>query len=301
MSDQQKGHFYNLLSVLAMAIGPLISKFGLLHVSPAIAAILNVVTILMASYLVGVFSRKGITFYFEKEILMLAIFNSLGVIFMFISMNLLSPVEVGFLGRFYTVFAVLLSVVILKERLSKLEVLFITLAILGAFLFVEKGNGHSANGFGALFAVLYTFFFALTNIYIKKTLSEHKSSNSILFTNNCITLCFVVGYAFLSGELANGLTSLEGIGYIMIASLLTGFLGTILLYQALKYLRFSIANVTRAFSPVILAILSYPFFPIKITIKNSIGAVVLVGSIILLTVKPKAESGTRRARNKTGD
>lgn len=284
MTNIRKGYIFNFLSVLTMAVGPLLSKFGLLHISPFKAAIINTIAVISASYLWGLFSKNKVSFYFEKEIILLAIFNSLGVIFMFISMDLLSPVQVGFLGRFYTVFAVILSVLILGERMSKKEITFIIIAILGSFMFVNKGGGANSTLLGSLFALLYTFFFALTNIYIKKTLSKDKSSNSILFTNNSITLIFVLIYAVLIGDLFDGNYSHEGILFIILSSVLTGFLGTILLYEALKYLRFSIANVTRAFSPVLLAVISFPFFPIEITILNIIGAILLVVSILLLSV-----------------
>ncbi|RXJ04555.1 DMT family transporter [Anaerobacillus alkaliphilus] len=284
MNTVQKGHFYNMLSVFMVAIGPLFSKFGLLHISPAKAALINVVTIIIVSYLTGLLFKNNVTFYFEKEMIILAICNSIGVIFMFLSMNLLSPVEIGFISRFYTVFAVLLSVFLLKEKLTKKEGMFIGIAILGAFLFMEKGEGFSTNLSGSFFALLYTFFFALTNIFIKKTMSKQKSSNSILFTNNCVTLVFVSFYAMITEDLFNLNYSLEGVAYIILSSLFAGFLGTILLYEALKHLRFSIANVTRAFSPILVAVLSFPFFPIEITTRNTIGALILVGSILFLTV-----------------
>ncbi|WP_412977818.1 DMT family transporter [Ornithinibacillus sp. 179-J 7C1 HS] len=182
-------------------------------------------------------------------------------------------------------FAVLLSIFLLKEKITLRESAFILLAILGGFLFVDKG-GQYTNLFGGIFALFYTFFFALTNIYIKKSMAKEKSSNSILFTNNCITLIFVMIYATFSGELTTDWGQFGGIGLIVLSSFLTGFLGTILLYQALKYLRFSIANVTRAFSPVLLAIISYPFFPITITWLKAIGVLLLIGSIFMLTIKP---------------
>ncbi|OLO25364.1 multidrug DMT transporter permease [Alkalihalophilus pseudofirmus] len=290
MSNTQKGHFFNILSVVAVAIGPLLAKFGLLEISPAKAALINAATIILASYLFGVITKKKVQFYFEKNIILLGIFNTLGVVFLFISMDLLSPVQIGFIGRFYTVFAVLLSVIVLKERLSRIEVVFIVSAIAGVFLFVETGSGYQAHLTGSLFALLYTFFFALSNVFIKKTVSKEKSSNSILFTNSCITLFFVTLYALLVGELFDGNYSFQGIGYIATSSLIAGFIGTILLYEALKYLRFSIANVSRAFSPVLLAIISFPFFPIVLTVQNTIGAIVLVVSILLLSLGDKKKN-----------
>ncbi len=289
MNSIQKGHFLNILSVFMVAIGPLFSKFGLLHMSPAQAALINVVTILMACYVTGLLRGNKVTFYFEKEMIILALCNSFGVIFMFLSINLLSPVEIGFIGRFYTVFAVLLSVILLKEKLSKRELPFIILAIIGAFLFMNKGDGLTSNLLGSLFAILYTFFFALTNVFIKKTMSQQKDSNSILFTNNCVTLLFVCGYAILTDGMFHQFHTFDGVVYIMVSSLFSGFLGTILLYEALKYLRFSIANVTRAFSPILVAVISYPFFPVAITIQNTIGALVLIGSILFLTIGKRKE------------
>ncbi|WP_339217387.1 DMT family transporter [Ornithinibacillus sp. FSL M8-0202] len=296
MTNTQKGHLFNLLSVLTMAIGPLISKFGLAHMSPAKASFINVVTIIVVSILFGIITKQHVTFYFEKEIILLALFNSLGVIFLFLSMNLLSPVEVGFLGRFYTVFAILLSIFLLQEKISLRESIFMTLAILGGFLFVDKGD-NTTNLPGVIFALLYTFFFALTNIYIKKSMSKEKSSNSILFTNNGITLVFVMIYVIFSGELTTNWGNVNGVSFIVLSSFLTGFLGTILLYQALKYLRFAIANVMRAFSPVLLAIISFPFFPIEITIWKIVGVILLIGSIFMLTIKKSTNKTTKPLKN----
>ncbi|WP_117160711.1 DMT family transporter [Paraliobacillus sp. X-1268] len=301
MGGLQKGHFFNLVSVITMAVGPLLSKFGLLEISPAQASVINTITVIIASYLLGVIQHRKVNFYVEKEIMMLALFNSIGVIFLFLSTNLLSPVEIGFIGRFYTVFAVILSVLILKERLSKKEVIFITLAILGAFLFVNRGGDFDSNILGSLFAVIYTFFFALTNIFIKKTMSKERDSNSILFTNNCITLIFVLLYATITGDLLNSDYSITGVSFIITSSLLTGFLGTLFLYKALQHLRFSIANVTRAFSPLLLATISFPFFPIEITIQNVLGAIVLILSILLLSLgktnKDKSIDTYKKASN----
>lgn len=290
MRDIQKGHLLNMLSVIMLALGPLLSKFGLLQVSPTKAALINVITIVCASFIFGLFMKQYVQLYLEKNIILLALFNSLGIIFMFLSIDLLSPVEIGFLGRFYTVFAVILSVFILKERLTRWEMGCILFAILGVFLFVDAGGDYLNNLLGTSFAVLYTFFFALTNIYIKKTLTNEKNSNSIMFTNNCLSLVFVLIYALVVGELFDGSFAVEGIGFLVASTLLGGFLGTLFLYEALKYLRFSIANVTRAFSPLLLAIISYPFFPIDITVKNTVGAIVLVGSILLLSIGEKKKT-----------
>ncbi|SNZ17434.1 EamA-like transporter family protein [Terribacillus aidingensis] len=128
--------------------------------------------------------------------------------------------------------------------------------------------------------MVQTFCFALSNVYIKKAIGTDKDSNSILFTNNCMAL-----YAISTGQLFEGGYPVSGIGLIALSSLLTGFIGTLFLYEALKYLRFSIANTIRAFSPILLAAISYPFFPIELTWQKITGALIMLVSILLLTRK----------------
>ncbi|WP_245864820.1 EamA family transporter [Terribacillus aidingensis] len=132
---EKKGHILNFISIFMMAIGPLLAKFGVLEISPAKAAIINVLVIIAACYLFGIIQRKKVAFYKDREMIFLGVLNSLGVILMYVSTSLLSPVEIGFIGRFYTVFAILLSLLLLRERILKNETIFILFAMLGIFLF----------------------------------------------------------------------------------------------------------------------------------------------------------------------
>ncbi|MED4404088.1 EamA family transporter [Metabacillus fastidiosus] len=125
---------------------------------------------------------------------MLAVCNTIGVILMYVSLDLLSPVEIGFLGRFYTVFAVILAYIILKEKITSSEWLLVSLAILGTFMFINPSDNSDFNILGIVSAILYTFFFALSNILIKLTITEGRESNSLLFTNNVWTLILVSIY-----------------------------------------------------------------------------------------------------------
>ncbi|WZY00016.1 EamA family transporter [Bacillus sp. FSL W7-1360] len=278
------GHMYNAASIVFTAIGPLMSKFGVIHISPGKAALVNMLTVIVASFIWGLISRNKVVFYVAKDVMWMALFNAIGVIALFISISLLSPVMIGFLGRLYTIFAVILAVLILKERMTKKEVVFIAVALLGTFLFVGEGGGESALLIGVITAIIYTFFFALTNIYIKKTQTKDRNANAILFTNNVIALGFVLVYVLFTDDLSTGFRW-QGAFFIVLSSLFTGFVGTLLFFKALQYMRFSIANVTRAFSPVLLAVISFPFFPIAITAQNIVGAVILLGSIVLLAME----------------
>ncbi|WP_241964516.1 hypothetical protein [Paraliobacillus zengyii] len=53
MGGLQKGHFFNLVSVITMAVGPLLSKFGLLEISPAQASVINTITVYHCKLSIG--------------------------------------------------------------------------------------------------------------------------------------------------------------------------------------------------------------------------------------------------------
>lgn len=277
-----KGYGYNIASILMMGIGPLIAKFGLQTISASAAAFINACTIVAASFLWGILHKEPVKFYVSKDMTLLSICNVLGVLFMYVSLSLLSPVQIGFLGRFYTVFAVLLSFLVLKEKISKTEWVLVLLAVGGTFMFITPKDSGSLSVVGVVCAILYTFFFALCNVLIKWKMEKGRNSNAILFTNSLWTLTLLAIYLLVLPE--NWQVSLASVSLTATASLMTGFLGTLFLYEALKRIRFSIANVMRAASPVILALVSYPFFPVPMTAMNIIGAIILIASIILIGI-----------------
>jgi len=277
-----KGYGYNIASILMMGVGPLIAKFGLQTISASAAAFINACTIVIASFIWGMLRKEPVKFYVSKDMTLLSVCNVLGVLFMYVSLSLLSPVQVGFLGRFYTVFAVLLSFVLLREKISKTEWMLVLLAVAGTFLFITPKDSGSLSVAGVICALLYTFFFALCNVLIKWRMEKGRNSNSILFTNSLWTFFLLALYLLIFP--VSWQVSAQSVSLTAAASLMTGFLGTLFLYEALKRIRFSIANIMRAASPVILAIVSYPFFPVPLTSLNILGAVILLASIILIGI-----------------
>ncbi|TRZ38158.1 DMT family transporter [Niallia circulans] len=277
-----KGYMYNTASILMMGVGPLIAKFGLQTISASTAAFINACTIIFACYIWGHLLKRPVRFYVSKDMTILSCCNVMGVLLMYVSLSLLSPVQIGFLGRFYTVFAVLLSFFMLKENISKIEWLLVLIAVGGTFLFIAPKDSGSLSILGIICAIMYTFFFALSNVLVKQRMEKGIHSNSILFTNSMWTGALLGIYMLVFPSSWH--VTQSGVSFTAIASLMTGFLGTLFLYEALKRIRFSIANIMRASSPVLLAFVSYPFFPVELTLLNIIGAAILLASIMLIGI-----------------
>lgn len=287
-----KGISLNIISVLIMSLAPIINKFALGHVNPVQAALLSSIFALVFCYLYARIIGESITIIKNKYIWLIGLFNALGVICLYSSLNMLSPISVGFIGRFYIVFALLLSVVMLKEKFGRREFYLIILAIVGTFLFVEKDSNYSSL-LGIGLALCYTFFFALTNTLVKITI-KNVSSNTVLFYNNGISIIFIFVFAMISGEsLSISNINYQGITLILLSAFLSGFLGLLLFYEGLRHIDFSLANLIRSLGPIIVAIYSWPFFPIDINVYNITGATFLLISVILLSRK----SNTSKLRN----
>lgn len=276
-----KGVILNIISVLIMSLAPLINKFSLSFINPIQASFLNAAFALFFSFCYAKIRKEKIQIIKNKYIWLIGIFNALGLVSLYKSLNFLSPITVGFIGRFYVVFAILLSIIMLREKFRKKEAFLVSLAIIGTFLFAEKDN-NLTNILGIIYAFSYTFFFALTNTLVKITVTN-VSSNTILFYNNGISAIFIFLYMFLNGEFLSLGFNINGISLIFISAFLNGFLGLLLFYEGLRYINFSLANIIRSTGPIVVAIYSWSFFPIDLDIYKVMGIVLLLSSVILLS------------------
>jgi drug/metabolite transporter (DMT)-like permease len=275
-----------------MSLSPLINKFSLGFFDPFYAALFNSIFAAIFCYLYSIIIREKISFIKNKYLWLIGLTNALGLVCLFISLSYLSPVTVGFLGRFYIIFAILLAVIMLKERFKRIDTLLIITAIVGTFLFVDK-EGNLDSYIGIITALLYTFLFALTNTLVKRTVNTH-NSNSILFYNNAISAILIFLFIVISGNLSFQNIEVEGLLLLMVSAFFSGFLGLLLFYNGLKYIKFSLANLIRSTGPIIVALYSWWFFPVELTFSNIFGAILLLGSVIIVTIKPKRLYGKEK-------
>jgi drug/metabolite transporter (DMT)-like permease len=284
--NRKLGLSLNLASVVVMSFSPLLNKFALQHINPSMAAVLNSIFAAALCYLYSRITRISIpSLWKNRSLWLIGLTNAVGVVCLFLSLELLSPVMIGVLGRFYIVFAILLSALFLKEPLSRSEIALIVTAVIGMFLFVNKGI-HFENWAGTFLALLYTLLFALTNTLVKMNVQDIEA-NSILFYNNAISMVFIIGYIFITGCIDYHEINAVGSVYVFLSALLSGFIGLLLFYNGLKYIKFSTANLIRSTSPIWVAIIAWPFFPADLTLVNIIGAIILIGSIVILTSKTR--------------
>lgn len=289
--NTRKGILLNVLSITVMAFAPVINKFAISggHISVAKAACLNIFYSLLLGWLFARIRKQKLRFVRNRAMWVVGITNAAGLILMYTALDMLSPVTLGFLGRFYMVFTILLSVVVLKERITSREWGLIALALVGMFLFQAQGGLQVGSWIGVGIALAYTFFFSLTNLTVKLVVHD-VDANSILFSNNVITIGFVLLYALWVGEGNLQQIDWTGTGMIFLSAFCANFLGMLLYYEGLKHIEFTKANIIRSSGVLLAAAVAYPFFPIQLTVMNVAGAILLLGSVLLLNQPSKKQN-----------
>lgn len=281
---KNKGILLNLSSVAIMSLTPVLNKLSLSTITPLQAGFLNAIfSALITLFVIKVRKQKIPNLFKNKLVILLGLTNAIGILLQYVSVSLLDPVSVGLFGRFYIIFALLLSVVIMHEKISKYDLMPIALTLIGT-IFITNFHGSINSYIGVITAISYTFFFALTNMLAKKNL-ENIDSNTLLLYNQGISAVFLgivlLGANQVSFDLSSGVAAIFGSAFA------SGFLGLYLFYEGLKYISFRDANLIRALNPVFVFIFSIPFFKVPMTTNFIIGGILIIISIIWLGLVPK--------------
>ena len=218
---------------------------------------------------------------FSKEILLIALTNSIGLLCQYGAVVRLDPATLSILGRMYVVFAIVLAHIVLKERSTRLESVTLFLVFVGALLFCWRSE-FTMDSVGVVLCLAYCFFFALTHLQVKQA-SGVVSSNFILLTNNLVSALVLFPVALIFAE-APSSGSLDSVTMIFGAAFFGQWLGLLLFYESLKRIPMMQANLIRTFSPIIGVLVSLPFFPVTFSTIQICGATLMVSALIFQSV-----------------
>ncbi len=283
LENRDKSHFLglflNVASMIVMSIGPVLNKFAVSTIPALTAAFLSLVFATIFSFIYSQVIQERLRFPNMRWMAVIGLLNGIAVICLFQAQSNLNPIMVGFMGRFYVVFTTLLSVFYLRERANQGEWVLMAIAVGSSFLLNFKGVEGSSS-LGIVLILLQTLLFAVVNLLVKTKLACHHP-NSVLFFNNLVST-LVVAVLLWSSRNFGGIGQLQivGLGWIALSSFVASFLGLLLFYKGIQHLRFSEANLIRALAPISTALFSLPFFPIKMSGVNLLGAAIMVASVV---------------------
>ena len=283
-SLEKKGIGLNIGSVLAMSSSPVLDKLALSSIAP-VPAVVVVYSYNAIFSLISVRKKVSRAFIMkllrQRWLLFMGGINALALIMLFQGLDLTDPVTVGFLRRFYVVFALLMSSSLLGEKFTRLEVMVTLVSAAGAFIFVSEGKLpvlQSVVGSGLI--IVSSALFAYANLLAKRHVDK-LSTMELMALNNWLVLFFVTAYALLRHDFPADI-EIESIILLGFSALLSSFIGLALFYAGLRYVSYWKANILRSLEPLVVTLYSLPFFPQTITWARLMGGGLLVGGVLIL-------------------
>lgn len=287
-----KGVYWSAISTLLFALQFPILKLSFQYNTPLIGAIFESLFTLLFCLLSALITGETVSkISFEPKLFFSGLLNGFGLLALFLAINSLDPTSVSLIGRLYFVFAVLISVYILRESVVSRERKWIILLVGGVFLSAYRDNfGSYITLVGVLAAVVYPLMFALQNALIKTAVSRY-STNSILFQTKTWSLIPLFVYFILSEKGIPKLDSMPGILYVGAATFVSTFLGLRAFYFALRTTTFRLANLIKATEPIFVFLFSFLLFGVNFTAINFLGMGIILTScffLVILNKNPRA-------------
>lgn len=275
---EHKGIFYHIGSTFLMAMSPVLFKLGLESTEPLYAASLSCLfTSLFSCF--GSNPKKWLgQHFYEKNLILVGGLNAIAIGFLFGALAIATPDIVAFINRFYIVFVVLWGILILKEKIRFIELVFLTLAITGLLMFSYRQLDWGFYS-GIFLSFLSAIFFSVSNFYTKKILSfiDH---NRVIFITNLFSGFFLMLSLFIfSRDFIP--PSLRELMFIILGAFSGGYLGLNLFYKGLNECDFHVAGIIRSFVPLLTMAYSIQIFGLSaLTFFNGVGAFLLFFSLL---------------------
>lgn len=167
----------------------------------------------------------------------------------------------------------ILGYLIFKEKITPTKLMALTMAVIGVLLVVNPNN-EKMSILAVVLGLLSGFTYALYGVLGKIAVRNERPEEALLYTLGFGTL-FLVPFS-------NFKIPLDAIPYIFALAFFPTFLAYILYNTALREVEVSKASIIATIEPVVALILAYLVFNEVLTLKQLLGAVLIIGGSILI-------------------
>ncbi|MFH1256334.1 MAG: DMT family transporter [Candidatus Diapherotrites archaeon] len=282
--NRSKGLQLVFLTAIISGFSIFLNKFGVQETNPFIYTFLKnlVVAALLFSVILLFKDFKALKALSRKQWAKLfaigAIGGSVPFLLYFYALKLTSAVNAGFIHKTIFIFASLMALFFLKEKLSKWFVLGAGLLLAANFILFSKISSFNYADLLILGAVV---FWAAENVLSKHVLEE-LSGNVVAFGRMFFGSALILSFLLISGNFsALGEIGVPQIEWILLTSaLLFGYVFTY--YNGLKHISVSSATAILLLGQPITAVLSMVFLQKTISAQEAMAFVLLVSGIALI-------------------
>lgn len=210
-----------------------------------------------------------------KLLMVTSVLTTLGGILWFVSIFQSTSGLVSVLAQAETIFAFLLGVLFLRERVNGKEILGLAIALIG-FLIISNIEGE-IQPITVFIVLLSSFLYASQSLLVKKY-GFHIDALAYGYLRTLLMVALLTMFV-LSTQ------TLSWIGWtpfwILALGQVFGFiLGRVMYFQAHKYLPISTLNVLLLLDPPLIVLLGFFFFGDMITLQKIIGSGLILGGLL---------------------
>tara|TARA_B110000438_G_scaffold289380_1_gene323902 strand:- start:2379 stop:3260 length:882 start_codon:yes stop_codon:yes gene_type:complete len=271
------GLYYTLISVICASIMVIIVKvlsettniYSILFYRGFFGFIL--VTFLLIKIKTNQLYTKKIHVHFLRGAI-----NAAALFFWFNALVLSPLAEVSAIGNSAPIFATLLAILLLKEKIFFKRILAIILGFIGVLMIVKPGNLQIEIGYyyALIAAVLWGFL-----VIFLKNLSKTENFFSVIFYFQLFLFVFFGIFFYKEIEVIN-----QNNFFWLLAMALFGNLSQLFYFQALKYKDVTFVTPFEYLRFVIITILAIIFFNENPTLSTYLGSLVIFVGILIISL-----------------
>ncbi|MDD6525765.1 MAG: DMT family transporter [Firmicutes bacterium] len=182
----------------------------------------------------------------------------------------------------YPLFVTLLCHFVFHDKLSKIQIIALGIALSGVFCFIDINDLVKIKGI--IMALVSGFTFSLYLVGIEK-LNLAKMNNYKLSLYLAITVCVSL---FIFGSITDQFVfdqSIISYGLMLVIAFLAQFVAVICLKMGIEYLGSSLASMFSMFEPVSSVVFGCLFLNESITFIKMIGCILILSGVLLLIKK----------------
>lgn len=285
MELRSKGILLALLTAIVSGFSIFINKFAIATIEPFTFTTAKnvVVAVLLLAVIFCMKDFKILKSLSQKQWLQLVVIGLVGgsVAFLiyFWALKQTSAINAGFIHKTLFVWASLLALFFLKERLNARFVFGAALLMAGNYLLLTK---FSSFVFADIYIIVATILWAIENVIAKYVLKD-LNGKTVAFGRMFFGSIFMLIFLAVTGNLTPmAQLTIPQLEWIIITS---GFLFLYVLfwYSGLKYVEVSVATAILVFGQVVTGMLSAAFAGQTVSFNEAIGFfLILLGTIAVI-------------------
>ncbi len=207
-----------------------------------------------------------------------------GTLFFFLSIKTVSnPAVVSFLANINPLFVVTMGILFLRERLNTLEIIGMSITLIGTLIISLKGTGNIDSIFipGVQYVLLSGLIYSVATVIAKKQI-KYIDASFMALSRILLLFVFSVG-AIIILEMPITIPT-SAMKNIAIGSVLGPFLTATLGYMSLKYIEVSKASMVRSVRSLFVLVGAYIYFGNFPTYWQIIGGIITISGVILISL-----------------